>query len=93
MDWQIFAITLGTVFLSELGDKSQLATFSLSSNSSAPRYVFVGACLALIFSSGLGVLTGDRLAEVLPTTPIKMVSALIFALMGFRSLLPNSDKL
>jgi putative Ca2+/H+ antiporter (TMEM165/GDT1 family) len=93
MDWQIVAIALGTVFLSELGDKSQLATFSLSSSSSAPRYVFIGACLALLLSSGLGVLVGDRLAEVLPTTPIKMMSALIFALMGLRSLAPNSDKL
>ncbi len=93
MDWQVFLLTFVTVFLSELGDKSQLATMSLSSTAVSPRYVFIGATLALLFSSLLGVLVGDRLAQVLPTQPIKMLAALIFALMALRSLQPNSAKL
>jgi len=66
---------------------------SLSSTSYAPRYVFVGATLALLFTSLLGVILGDRLAHTLPTQPIKMLAALVFALMALRSLLPNSSKL
>ncbi len=93
MDWQVVLLTLVTVFLSEVGDKSQLATMSLSSTSVSPRYVFVGATLALLVSSLLGVLIGDRLAHTLPTQPIKMLAAMVFALMALRSLLPNSDKL
>jgi len=93
MDWQILLLTFVTVFCSELGDKSQLATMSLSSNSYAPRYVFVGATLALLLTSLLGVILGHQLAQTLPTKPIKMLAALVFALMALRSLLPNSDKL
>jgi putative Ca2+/H+ antiporter (TMEM165/GDT1 family) len=87
MDWQIVLLSFGTVFLSEVGDKSQLATFSLSSNSAAPRYVFIGASLALLFSSFLGVVLGDRLANILPSQPIKLLSALVFAVMALRSLM------
>jgi Ca2+/H+ antiporter, TMEM165/GDT1 family len=86
MDWQLFFVTFGTVFLSELGDKSQLATLSISSNSKALRYVFLGSASALLLSSLIGVLLGDRMAEIIPTRILKAIAAAIFAFMAIKVL-------
>ena len=58
--------TFGTVFIAELGDKTQLATLLLSAQSGSPWLVFLGAALALICSSLVGVLLGQWLARTLP---------------------------
>jgi Ca2+/H+ antiporter, TMEM165/GDT1 family len=89
MDWQLFFLTFGTVFLSELGDKSQLATLSISSNSKSLRYVFLGSASALLLSSLIGVLLGDRIAELIPTQFLKAIAAAIFAIMAFKVLSEN----
>jgi Ca2+/H+ antiporter, TMEM165/GDT1 family len=86
MDWQLFFVTFGTVFLSELGDKSQLATLSISSNSKALRYVFLGSAAALLLSSLIGVILGDRMAEIIPTRFLKAIAAAIFAFMAIKVL-------
>lgn len=86
MDWQLFFVTFGTVFLSELGDKSQLATLSISSNSKALRYVFIGSASALLLSSLIGVLLGDSMAEIIPTKFLKAIAAAIFAFMAIKVL-------
>ena len=51
--------TFTTVFVAELGDKTQLATLLLSAQSGSPVLVFIGAALALIASSLVGVLVGQ----------------------------------
>ena len=58
--------TFSTVFIAELGDKTQLATLLLSAQSGSPWLVFLGAALALICSSLVGVLLGQWLARTLP---------------------------
>ena len=57
--------TFTTVFLAELGDKTQLATLLLSAQSGQPWLVFSGAALALICSSLVGVLVGRWLSTVM----------------------------
>jgi hypothetical protein len=47
MDWKIFLTTLGTIFLAEIGDKTQLATILMTSKTGRPLAVFGGAVLAL----------------------------------------------
>ncbi len=86
MDWQLFFLCFITVFLSELGDKSQLVTLTMSSNSSSPWYIFLGSAGALILTSGLGVLLGDGVAIFLPDRFLKALAALVFALIAFRTL-------
>jgi putative Ca2+/H+ antiporter (TMEM165/GDT1 family) len=87
MDWQLLIVSFGTIFLSELGDKSQLATLSLSGNSNAPKFVFIGSAAALLLASAIGVLFGDRLSLVLPTKLLKAIAAGIFAIMAMRLLM------
>jgi Ca2+/H+ antiporter, TMEM165/GDT1 family len=63
--WSTFLSTFITIFLAEMGDKTQLATLLLSAQSQSPWIVFVGAGSALIATSLVGVLLGRYLAKVL----------------------------
>ncbi|MEA5498954.1 TMEM165/GDT1 family protein [Limnoraphis robusta Tam1] len=92
MDLQLLGLSFIAVFLSELGDKSQVAAIALSGTSKSPRAIFFGTALALVLASLIGVLIGQGVAEVLPTRWIKISAALGFAIMGVRLLWPNSEE-
>tara|TARA_B100000886_G_scaffold198850_1_gene137075 strand:- start:1128 stop:1454 length:327 start_codon:yes stop_codon:yes gene_type:complete len=59
----IFLTTFTTIFIAELGDKTQIATLMLSAESGKPIIVFLGSSLALIGSSVVGVLIGKWLSK------------------------------
>jgi Ca2+/H+ antiporter, TMEM165/GDT1 family len=59
---QVFASTFVTIFLAELGDKTQVTTLLMSAQSHKPWIVFAGAGSALVATSLLGVLLGRWLA-------------------------------
>jgi putative Ca2+/H+ antiporter (TMEM165/GDT1 family) len=64
MDWKIFATVFGTVFLAELGDKTQLATVLFASKSSASLWtIFIAASAALVLTSAIGVAAGAAVAQ------------------------------
>ena len=92
MDWQLFGLTFMTVFLAEIGDKSQLAAIALGGSSKHPRAVFFGSIVALILTSFLGVIAGGGLAEVLPTKLLKTLSAFGFIFLAIRLLWPISEE-
>ena len=92
MDWQILGLSLIAVFLSELGDKSQLAAIALGGSSKFPQAVFLGTASALILTSFLGVLLGQGMAEILPTNIVKIIAATGFAFIGLRLLLSGEEK-
>nr|WP_231505939.1 TMEM165/GDT1 family protein [Planktothrix serta] len=60
--WKIFVSTFITIFLAEIGDKTQLTTLLMVAQSHAPWVVFAGAGTALVLTSFLGVLLGQWLA-------------------------------
>ena len=59
----IFITTFTTIFIAELGDKTQIATLMLSAESGRPIIVFLGSSLALISSSIVGVLIGKWVSK------------------------------
>lgn len=61
--WTIFGSTFLTIFLAELGDKTQLATLLMSAESQSPWVVFLGASAALVTTSLLGVMVGRWIAN------------------------------
>ena len=61
--FSIFITTFTTIFIAELGDKTQIATLMLSAESGHPIIVFVGSSLALISSSVVGVVLGKWLSK------------------------------
>ena len=74
--------TFTTVFLAELGDKTQLATLLLSAQSGKPLIVFTGAALALICSSLVGVLVGRWLAKNMPQERFEYMAGLLMISLG-----------
>ena len=74
--------TATTVFLAELGDKTQLAALLLSAQSGRPFTVFVGASLALICSSLVGVLLGRWLSRVMAPEQLERAAGLLMVALG-----------
>ncbi len=82
MNWQVFWITFGTVFLAEMGDKTQLAALSMTADTRAPVSVFLGASIALCCATLLGVAFGGLLAQYVPEHVIKKAAGLVFIAVG-----------
>jgi Ca2+/H+ antiporter, TMEM165/GDT1 family len=82
MDWKVVLVTFTTVFLAELGDKTQLTTLSMSATTGAPWSVFVGSALALILASFLGVLAGGIISKYIPPNYIQIAAAGGFLIIG-----------
>ncbi|MEY3463796.1 MAG: hypothetical protein RLZZ468_1574 [Cyanobacteriota bacterium] len=77
-----FVASFTTVFLAELGDKTQLAALLLSAQSGRPALVFVGASLALICSSLVGVLLGRWLARLIPARQLERLAGILMVALG-----------
>jgi len=78
----VFVSTATTVFLAELGDKTQLAALLLSAESGRPVLVFIGASLALISSSLVGVVLGRWLSRVLPPQQLERLAGILMIALG-----------
>jgi len=78
----VFLSTAGTVFLAELGDKTQLAALLLAAESGRPVVVFLGASLALICSSLVGVLLGRWLSAVMAPQQLERAAGLLMVGLG-----------
>ena len=73
---------LGLVFVAELGDKTQLATFALAARPSARVIVFLGAASALACTSLLAVVAGGFVGQVVPAAYLKRGAGALFVLLG-----------
>jgi putative Ca2+/H+ antiporter (TMEM165/GDT1 family) len=73
----IFASTFLTIFLAELGDKTQLTTLLMSAESHSPWIVFAGASLALVLTSLVGILLGRWLATKVSAKVLDAASGVI----------------
>ena len=71
MDWKLLATAFGSVFIAEIGDKTQLAAFALSGGASSKWTVFIGASLALIAATAIAVLAAGVVERYLPLEWIK----------------------
>tara|TARA_B100000214_G_scaffold64765_1_gene42807 strand:- start:355 stop:648 length:294 start_codon:yes stop_codon:yes gene_type:complete len=83
--------TFITVFLAEMGDKTQLTTITLSSTTNKPLAVFIGSSIALILATLLGALAGGSIANLIPEYLLKLLSGIVFLIIGF-NLLSQSKK-
>ena len=83
--------TFVTVFLAEIGDKTQLTTITLSSTTNKPLAVFIGSSMALIIATLLGALAGGSIANLIPAFILKLLSGIVFLIIGI-NLLAQSQK-
>ncbi len=86
MEWKLLFTTFGMVFLAELGDKTQLATFCLSANCDSKWSVFLGSGAALVLSSLIAVLLGDTVARFVSPNTVKIGAGLFFVVVGVYTL-------
>ena len=92
-DLRLFGVTFAAIFVAEMGDKTQLATFSLAAGNRHARWmVFAGASLALITASGLACLLGGFLAEWVQGGYVTLAAAAMFAVLGLLFLLGYAEK-
>lgn len=76
-------MVFGTVFLAELGDKTQLATLLFAAqNPTAKWLVFAAAAAALVVAAGLGVLAGGFLSQHVNTKLLTQIAGVGFILIG-----------
>jgi putative Ca2+/H+ antiporter (TMEM165/GDT1 family) len=90
MDWKLLLSTFGLVFLAELGDKTQLATFTLAASGRSRLAVFLGAAGALVVTSAIAVLLGEGVARAVPESWIRRAAGLGFLALGVLFLLDRS---
>ena len=88
MDWKTLAVVFGTVFLAELGDKTQLATVLFAADRDVSKWlVFMGASLALIATSAIGVLGGGLVEQYVNERTLKSVAGVGFIVIGVWTLM------
>ena len=81
--------TFVTVFLAEMGDKTQLTTITLSSTTNKPLAVFIGSSIALILATLLGALAGGSIANLIPAFLLKLLSGIVFLILGIKLLVQS----
>jgi putative Ca2+/H+ antiporter (TMEM165/GDT1 family) len=83
MDLKLFSTVFATVFLAELGDKTQIATLTFASDERHSRMaVFLGAASALVASAALGVLGGTLLRGWMNPRVLEAIAGVLFLVLG-----------
>lgn len=79
---RFFLSIFALVFIAELGDKTQFASFSHAAREGELLSVILGAALAFIVTTSLAVIFGHKLARYLPKKLMKLISGLLFLATG-----------
>lgn len=88
MDLKILMTVFTVVFIAELGDKTQLATVLFASDKEVTKLtVFLGASLALVVASGIGVLAGGMISQYISEKYLHYIAGLGFIGIGLWTLL------
>jgi putative Ca2+/H+ antiporter (TMEM165/GDT1 family) len=88
MDLKILLTVFTTVFIAELGDKTQLATLLFAADREVSKLtVFVGASLALVLASGIGVLAGGLVAQYVSARYLNYIAGAGFVGIGIWTLI------
>jgi putative Ca2+/H+ antiporter (TMEM165/GDT1 family) len=83
MNWTVFFTIFVSVFIAELGDKTQLATMLFAADKEVSKFtVFFAASAALIVASAIGVLAGSLLAEYINEKYLHYVAGIGFIGIG-----------
>ena len=87
MDWKILATVFASVFIAELGDKTQLATLLFASDKDVSKMtIFLGAALALVVTSAIGVAAGSIVSQYVSAKQLQYVAGIGFIAIGIWTL-------
>jgi len=83
MEWKILITVFVTVFIAELGDKTQLATLLFAADKEVSKWtVFIGASLALILTSAIGVAAGSLISQIISEKHLHIIAGIGFIAIG-----------
>jgi putative Ca2+/H+ antiporter (TMEM165/GDT1 family) len=82
MDWKIFLMTFGAVFLAELADKTQLVGIGMAAKTGKPLSVWLGSVSAYIVVTVITVLVGATLGKYLRPEVVRYSGAGLFIIIG-----------
>ena len=83
MDIRLVATVFATVFVAELGDKTQLATLLYSADGRNSKLaILLGASVALIMSSAIAVLAGGFVSRYVSATVLSWLAGIGFIAIG-----------
>src|SRR6266545_1252837 len=86
--WKTFSAVFVTVFLAEIGDKTQLATMLFSADRETNKWmVFAGSSVALVIAAAIGVLVGAQLERFVQPRTLKMIAGAGFIVIGLWTIL------
>ncbi|HET7706316.1 MAG TPA: TMEM165/GDT1 family protein [Thermoanaerobaculia bacterium] len=79
-----FFSVFATIFLAEVGDKTQLATILFASEAKVSKWlIFAAAALALVVAAAIGVLVGAQVEKFVSPRTLKIVAGIGFIAIGF----------
>ena len=84
------AVAFATVFVAELGDKSQLLTLALATRL-RPVPLLAGLGLAIALLCGVAVVAGGLLGLTIPERPVTIAAGALFIVFGLWTLRPQWD--
>lgn len=87
MDLKLLSSTFLTIFLAELGDKTQLACIMLAAKTQKPWTVFIAASIALSLVSLIGVLLANFISTYISPQIVKKVASIGFISIGILMLI------
>jgi putative Ca2+/H+ antiporter (TMEM165/GDT1 family) len=91
MDWKLLTSTFVSIFVAEIGDKTQLATLSLAAGGKSRLSVFAGSALALCATSAIAVIAGEGVSRVISPVWLRRIAGAVFIAMGLLFLLSRAD--
>lgn len=92
MDLRLFATVFATIFVAELGDKTQLATLLYAADAERPKLtIFLAAAAALVLTSALGVLAGAFVSAHVDARLLRWAAGLGFIGVGLWVLLSGES--
>lgn len=90
MDLKTILIVFWTIFIAELGDKTQLATLLYASDKNKNLIdIFLGSSLALVLTSAIGVFAGSLISDYISEKFLKLIAGISFIIIGFWTIFRN----
>lgn len=87
MDWKIFITVFASVFIAELGDKTQLATLLFAADKEVSKtLVFFAASAALIVATAIGVMAGSVMSQYINERTLQILAGVGFIAIGVYTL-------
>lgn len=78
----VFGATIVTFFLTEMGDKTQIAKVALAAHYSEPFMVIACTTLVMLLADVPSVFVGNKFAAKIPMKLVHSIAAVFFVLVG-----------